>query len=150
MSPSRRPALRLLLVEDDEVDREAVERAVEEAAQLGLEEGFACQVHHARDGDEALALLRGGSQAPLPHPCLILLDIKLPRMGGLEFLACLRADPDLTDCVVFVLTTSEKPEDRAGAYRSHVAGYVSKRRVSEAPGALAGLLLAYWRLVDLP
>ncbi|MDQ8022788.1 MAG: response regulator [Moraxellaceae bacterium] len=150
MHASRRPALHLLLVEDDEVDREAVERAVEEAAQSGLQDGFGCRIHHARDGDEALALLRGGMQASLPHPCLILLDMKLPRMGGLAFLASLRADPALADSVVFVLTTSEKPEDRAGAYRSHVAGYISKRRVSEAPGALAGLLLAYWRLVDLP
>jgi CheY-like chemotaxis protein len=101
----------------------------------------------ARDGQAALEALRDGS---VRRPFLVLLDLNLPRMNGLEFLHALRADPELTDSVVFVLTTSRRDEDQTVAYRNHVAGYMVKSEVGESSKNLAALLTAYLRLVELP
>ncbi len=110
------------VVDDDEVDRETIQRSVED---LGLTN----PVRTATNGEEALAILRGeNGNSPLEGPYLILLDLNMPRMNGIEFLQEMRADPQLHRSIVFVLTTSNAEADRIAAYDSHVAGYILKAR----------------------
>jgi CheY-like chemotaxis protein len=131
---------RILLIEDNDVDIESVRRALEKHE-------IQNPLIVARDGQAALEALRDGS---VRRPFLVLLDLNLPRMNGLEFLHALRAGPELTDSVVFVLTTSRRDEDQTVAYRNHVAGYMVKSEVGESSKNLAALLTAYLRLVELP
>src|SRR5262245_50977634 len=108
----------ILLVDDDRVDVLAVKTALEE-------NNIANPVYVAEDGVKALELLRarGGPQdAPIPQPFLILLDLNMPRMNGIEFLKSLRSDPALRSSIVFVLTTSNDDRDRVAAYELNVAG----------------------------
>ncbi len=134
----------VLLVEDNEIDREAVRR------------GFAAQrisnpIVDAVDGLDALDILRGtNGRVPLQRPYLLLLDINLPRMSGLELLAELRADPALSDSIVFILTTSKREEDRVASYGHHVAGYIAKSDVGPGFVRLISMLDHYWRIVEFP
>lgn len=130
----------VLLVEDDQVDVELVERAFKNHR-------IANPLLVCGDGLAALEMLRAGQ---VPRPYIILLDLNMPRMGGLEFLKEVRADPGLSDSVVFVLTTSDDDADRCQAYRQHIAGYCVKSRVGADFLELTGLLKAYWRVVELP
>ena len=130
----------LLVVDDDEIDAIALERALRKLRLLNV-------VHRARDGLEALQRLRSGG---IPSPYIILLDLNMPRMNGLEFLHILRNDPMLTHAVVFVLTTSKSDEDLVAAYREHVAGYVLKQHMDRDFLEVIGLIEHYWRLVELP
>ena len=134
----------LLLVEDDLVDAEAIQRAFR---QHRIANPFVV----VRDGVEALAALRGEPGAPeVPNPRVVLLDINMPRMNGIEFLEALRADPALARTVVFVLTTSDRSEDKVAAYDNHVAGYILKSRAGADFLEVTRLLKTYWRLVELP
>ena len=74
----------------------------------------------------------------------------MPRMNGLEFLTELRADPELRDSIVFVLTTSRSDEDRVASYNLNVAGYIVKSDVGAGFVRLLGLLDHYWRIVEFP
>lgn len=133
----------VLLVEDDNVDAERVVRAFRKS-------GINHPVRRARDGIEALEILRGETDTPLERPYIILLDLKMPRMGGLQFLGCLREDPAIADAIVFVLTTSRNESDRCRAYLSNVAGYIVKSRTSGELVDVASMLDWYWRVVELP
>ena len=135
----------VLLVEDNVIEQEAVRRAFKR-------EHIGNPIITAVDGIEALALLRGGKGGveALPRPYLILLDLNMPRMNGLEFLTELRADPDLRDSIVFVLTTSRSDEDRVASYNLNVAGYIVKSDVGAGFVRLLGLLDHYWRIVEFP
>ncbi|MCA9623338.1 MAG: response regulator [Myxococcales bacterium] len=134
----------ILLVDDDNVDAMAVERAFKRAK-------IANPLHLARDGVEGLDMLRGkGGHEPLPKPYLIILDLNMPRMNGIEFLAELREDPNHRDAIVFVLTTSQADEDRAASYDKNVAGYLLKSKLGDGFLDLVELLDRYWRVVMLP
>lgn len=133
----------LLLVEDDLVDAEAIQRAFR---QQRIANPFVV----VPDGVEALAALRGESDVEVPHPRVVLLDINMPRMNGLEFLEELRRDPALSQTVVFVLTTSDREEDKVAAYENHVAGYILKSRAGADFLEVIKLLKVYWRLVEFP
>ncbi|WP_412062937.1 response regulator [Rubrivirga sp. IMCC45206] len=133
----------LLLVEDDAVDAEALQRAFR---QQRIANPFVV----VRDGVEALATLRGENGITVPHPFLVLLDMNMPRMNGVEFLEALRADPALSRTVVFVLTTSDRDDDKIAAYEHHVAGYILKSRAGEDFLDVVRLLKVYWRLVEFP
>ncbi len=112
------PSSGILLVEDDRVDVMTVQRALKRHA-------IAIPLHVARTATEALELLRDKGRARI-RPGLILLDLNLPRMSGIEFLQALRVDPALRDLRVIVLTSSNEPNDRAAAFRYEVEDYIVK------------------------
>ena len=109
----------ILLIEDDEVDVEAIRR-------LFAWRNIANPLHVASDGVAALRMLHGEDQSTIEQPCVILLDLNLPRMNGIEFLDELRRDAQLKDSVVFVLTTSNSDYDRLVTNSKYVAGYLLK------------------------
>lgn len=134
----------VLLVDDDVVDVMAIQRAFKQRR-------IANPIVHANDGVEALEHLRGtGGRAQIHRPFLVLLDLNMPRMGGLELLQHLRADPELRDSIVFVLTTSKADEDVVAAYGHNVAGYMVKSQVGEGFLRVTELLGAYWCVIQLP
>ena len=137
-------AVTVLLVEDDEIDAEAIDRAFKRAK-------IANPIVNVTDGIEALNTLRGteGKEA-LRRPYVILLDLNMPRMNGIEFLQELREDESLHDSVVFVLTTSDDDRDKVAAYKKQVAGYMIKSKAGEDFMQLIGMLDHYWRVVELP
>jgi CheY-like chemotaxis protein len=133
--------LNILLVEDDEVDVMNVRRAFERNR-------ITNPLFVATDGMEALAMLRDG-QVP-PQRRIILLDLNMPRMNGIEFLRQLRADPVLQYTPVVVLTTSNDERDRIEAYNLNVAGYLLKPVTFFNFVELMAALNKYWTLVELP
>lgn len=135
--------MKILLVDDDDVDVMAVRRAFRERR-------LDFSVVVARDGIEALAYLRGQSAHDSLASVVVLLDLNMPRMNGIEFLGVLRADPALCHTVVFVLTTSSAEDDRRAAYRHAIAGYLLKDRVGVSLAPLVDLLESYANVVELP
>jgi CheY-like chemotaxis protein len=134
----------LLLVDDDEVDIQGLKRAFAKS-RIGN------PITVARDGIEALEFLRGENGRPkLPKPHLILLDLNMPRMNGLEFLEVIRADEDLKSSVVFMITTSKAEEDKARAYGHHVAGYIVKQDPANTFMQAVALMEHYWKIVEFP
>jgi CheY-like chemotaxis protein len=133
-----------LLVDDDDIDREVVKRAFEKHQ-------IANPIVTAEDGEQALAVLRAPvSEGGIRRPYLILLDLNMPRMGGLEFLEALRGDEVLHDSIVFVLTTSDADRDKRAAYDHHAAGYLVKSNLGRGFSALADVLQHYTRSVEFP
>jgi CheY-like chemotaxis protein len=134
----------ILLVEDDEIDYKTVQRTFRDLK-------IANPLHRAHDGIEALEKLRGTPEHPaLPKPVIILLDLNMPRMSGLEFLTELRQDEALKRSIVFVMTTSSAEEDVAMAYSHNVAGYILKHNPAETFISAMCMLEHYWRVVELP
>ena len=132
--------IHILLVEDDEVDVMNVERAFEKAK-------IANPIYKAGNGLEALAMLRDGS-VPRDRR-LVLLDLNMPKMNGIEFLREVRKDPALSATTVVVLTTSNEDRDRVEAYRLHVAGYLLKPVTFPSFVDVMATLNKYWTLVEL-
>lgn len=136
--------IHILLVEDDDIDAEAVMRGFQS-------QRIANPFTWVRDGVEALAVLQGKEGYPIvPWPMMILLDINMPRMNGIEFLQTIRKDPELRRSVVFVLTTSARDEDMMAAYDEQIAGYLLKSRAGRDFVELIAMLDAYWRIVEFP
>jgi CheY-like chemotaxis protein len=134
----------LLHVEDDDICLMMLGRTFKKAK-------IANTIHTAHDGIEALDMLRGtNGREPLPRPYLILLDLNMPRMGGIELLMELRKDDELRKSVVFVLTTSDADEDKVEAYNLGVAGYILKANPAQAFLEATTLLDTYWRVVEFP
>lgn len=134
----------VLVVDDDEVDLMAIERSFRQRH-------IANDIVAAKDGVEAVAILRGGGgRPPLPRPYVILLDLNMPRMNGIEFLREIRQDPSLRDSIVFVLTTSESEEDRAAAYASNIAGFIVKSDAGRGFLATVEMIEHFWRVVEFP
>jgi len=129
----------LLLVEDDDVDAMAVARSFDKCR-------IANPLVRATDGLDALEKLRSGAVA---KPFVVLLDLQMPRMNGLEFLAEIRRDPALAEMVIFVLTTSKAEEDITAAYRQHIAGYFVKEESGRGFLEVVQLLDNYWHMVQL-
>jgi CheY-like chemotaxis protein len=133
--------LNILLVEDDEVDVMNVKRAFDRNR-------IANPLYVAGDGLEGLHMLRSG-EVPAERR-IVLLDLNMPKMNGIEFLRALRSDPALQLTPVVVLTTSNDERDKIEAYNLNVAGYLLKPvtfiNFVEAMAALN----KYWTLVELP
>lgn len=137
-------SLRILLVEDDDGDAIAVERTF-------LKAGIAQPAVRAIDGVEALEILQGTERLPrLPRPYLLFVDLNLPRLSGLQLIAAIRADPQLRDTVIFVLTTSNRVQDKKAAYALNISGYILKDKAGEDFQSLFNLVDAYRRIVELP
>lgn len=136
--------VQILLVEDDAVDAESMMRALRK---LNLNNALL----HARDGSEALDILRAdGDKGIAAAPYLIVLDINMPRMNGIEFLEALRADDVHRNAIVFVLTTSNAERDKLEAYKHNIAGYLLKSNGGKGYSDVVGMLEQYWRHVELP
>lgn len=134
----------ILLVDDDKVDAMAVKRSFRDLK-------IANPVIEAHDGIVALERLRGQNGfEKVPSPCLVLLDLNMPRMGGIEFLDEIRNDPLLRSLLIFVMTTSSAEEDRMRAYDKNVAGYVLKHRLGQSFLELISMLEHYWRVIEFP
>jgi CheY-like chemotaxis protein len=133
--------LNILLVEDDEVDVMNVRRAFER-------NNVSNPLFVAGNGLEALAMLRG-DEIPKERR-LILLDLNMPKMNGIEFLQELRRDPELRVTPVVVLTTSNDERDRIEAYNLNVAGYLLKPVTFSNFCDVMTALNKYWALVELP
>ncbi len=136
--------INILLVEDDEVDIMNVKRAF-------MKNKITNPLFIARNGIEGLDFLRGNNNTPAinPLPKIILLDINMPKMGGLEFLAELRKDPKLHPINVFVLTTSNEESDKITAYDLNVAGYIIKPIFFENFVNAVATLNSYWQLCEI-
>jgi CheY-like chemotaxis protein len=133
----------LLIVDDDDVTAESVARSLKRV-------GAKYRIVEAKDGREALDILRGKLDRRIAKPFVILLDLNMPRMNGFEFLEALRGDEQLRESVVFVLTTSEAYTDRVNAYEGYIAGYMVKASVGPQFTKLARLLTEYSQAVTLP
>ena len=139
--------LNILLVEDDEVDVMNVQRAF-------IRNQITSSIHHAGNGVEALEMLRGdqnsSSDGISRERLLILLDLNMPRMNGIEFLQELRQDPALQLMSVIVLTTSDEERDRVEAYRLNVAGYILKPVTFDKFVSVVSKLSEYWSMCEMP
>ncbi len=134
----------ILLVEDDEVDVMSVQRAFKKNQ-------ITNPLYVAGNGLEALAMLRGDGVPKLdPVPKIILLDLNMPKMNGIEFLKELRADEVLKPISVFVLTTSNQDSDRVNAYDLNVAGYILKPVELDKFIEAVNTLGLYWSWNELP
>lgn len=130
----------ILLVEDDQVDIMTVKRAMREA-------GIQNPLRVVNHGEEALTVLRDASQ---PRPGIILLDLNMPRMGGLELLGILKADATLKTIPVIVLTTSREDQDRLNSFSLSVAGYMIKPVDYPQFVGMMKIIHGYWSLSELP
>ena len=135
--------LTILLLEDDDGEAKAVLRAFRKSRILNY-------IVRVKDGLEGLEMLRKRLAEDIREPVVALVDINMPRMKGHEFVEAIRADSDLHELTVFMLTTSEDSNDIERAYDSHVAGYIVKERAGEDFLHLVNTLESYWRVVELP
>ena len=138
--------INILLVEDDEVDVMNVRRAFKKS-------NITNPLYVATNGIEALAMLRSNDGQPSEVPAvrrLILLDLNMPKMGGIEFLVELRSDPELRSSPVVVMTTSNQDQDRVEAYNLNVAGYILKPVTFTNFVELMATLNNYWTLCEMP
>lgn len=136
----RAEQVNILVVDDDEVSVMAIRRAMEQ-------HGVTNPVIVANDGLHALELLRDGA---VQHPRIVLLDLNMPRMTGIEFLAAIRNDPCFENLVVFIMTTSDQPQDILCAYAHQIAGYILKEDAYRSIGRAIEMLGIYLDTVVLP
>jgi CheY-like chemotaxis protein len=134
----------ILLVEDDDGDAKSVHRAFGAAKIVN-------PLVRAVDGIDALDILRGtNGRTKIAAPYILLVDLNMPRMNGIELIEALRQDPDLHKSIVFMLTTSIRDEDKVEAYDRNVAGYILKERAGHDFQRLVEMVRNYWRVVELP
>jgi len=134
----------ILLVDDDDVDVMSIERAF-------LKQHIKNPLIRASNGFEALELLRGtAEQQPIEQPVLILLDINMPVMNGIEFLQVIREDRELKHIPVVVLSSSDEERDVINAYNFNVAGYIVKPVDPEQFKAAIRIVDSYWMLCRIP
>ena len=133
--------LNILLVEDDMIDVMNVKRAF-------ARNHITNPLFVAGNGVEALRLLRSG-EIPSDRR-IVLLDLNMPRMNGIEFLRELRGDPELNATSVIVLTTSNNERDKIEAFDLNVAGYLLKPVTFSDFSELMVTLNKYWSLVEMP
>lgn len=130
----------ILLVEDDQVDTMTVKRALKEIHVTN-------PLIHLENGEEAVHYLRDSERE---KPCIILLDLNMPIMNGIEFLQVVKHDDYLRRIPVVVLTTSEEQQDKVNSFNLGVAGYMAKpvdyRQFVEVMRSID----AYWTISEMP
>ena len=129
----------ILLIEDDHVDAMIVKRAL---TQIKVPN----RLDIAVDGEEALALLKNPNHE---NPCLILLDLNMPRMNGLEFLDVFKQDATLKRIPVIVLTSSGETQDKINSFNFGVAGYFQKPIEYQQFVEIVKIIDRYWTLSEL-
>lgn len=130
----------ILLIEDDSVDAMTVRRAVKELHVTN-------PLEHVENGEEALAYLRDSSHK---RPCLILLDINMPIMNGIEFLQVFKNIPELKCIPVVALTTSDEQQDKVESFELGVAGYMRKPVEYQQFVDIMRTIDAYWTVSESP
>jgi CheY-like chemotaxis protein len=133
----------IMLVEDDEVDVMNIKRAFKK-------NNINNPLYLAGNGLEALEILRNCGTDEMPLPKIILLDLNMPKMNGIEFLKELRKDEKLHKLSVFVMTTSNKDNDILEAYNLNVAGYILKPLSMDKFMNAVATLSNYWQLCEYP
>lgn len=139
------PSIHILIVEDDDVDIQDIQRTFKKNKIVN-------PLHFASNGLEAFDMLygRNGVTKLTPTPKVIILDINMPKMNGIEFLKKLRADPDLKSMLVFILSSSNDERDIISAYDFNVAGYIVKPLQFDSFQQAIGILDLYWALIEFP
>jgi len=113
-------SVHILLVEDSPTDAGLAMEAFKDSKLLN-------NLAHVEDGTQAISYLRRENQySDAPRPDLVLLDLNLPTKGGREVLKEIKADPDLKDIPVIVLTTSDDDQDILNSYELHANCYITK------------------------
>lgn len=130
----------ILLVEDDQVDAMTVKRALKE---LRVTNPLA----HVENGEAALRHLRDPANK---KPCIILLDLNMPVMNGIEFLQVLKRDDQLKATPVVVLTTSEEQQDKLNSFNLGVAGYMAKPVDYKQFVEVMRSINTYWTISEMP
>jgi len=130
----------ILLVEDDSIDAMTVERALRDLRVVN-------PLIHKINGEEALEYLRGEGKG---KPCVILLDLNMPKMNGIEFLKVAKADEKLKSIPVIVLTTSQEQQDKVESFKLSVAGYMLKNVDYKKFVETIRTIDLYWTLSELP
>jgi len=134
----------ILLVEDDEIDVKAFQRAFKKL-------NITNPLHVESDGVDALTYLEHcENNNPEEMPSLVILDINMPRMSGLELLKKIRADERFHNLIVFMLTTSNDEKDKFEAYDLNVAGYMLKTDMGSGFQRAIQLVDNYWRVIEFP
>jgi CheY-like chemotaxis protein len=130
--------LKVLLIEDDTIEVMKLNRTI---STLNLKH----KIIEAHDGEQALAILKDGSSLP----DIILLDLNMPKINGIEFLKIVKNDPHLKYIPTIVLTTSNNKRDLLECYKIGIAGYVLKPLKYDDYVAKIEKLLAYWSINEL-
>lgn len=130
----------ILLIEDDSVDAMTVRRALKELH-------VSNPLEHAENGEEGLDYLRDQQRE---RPCLILLDLNMPVMNGIEFLQVLKTIPELKRIPVVALTTSDEQEDKVDSFELGVAGYMRKPVEYQQFVEIMRTIDAYWTISESP
>ncbi len=133
----RRP---VLLVDDDTIDAMTVKRSFRDLK-------VTHPLVHTLNGEDALAHLAAPGNTP---PWLILLDLNMPKMNGLEFLRVVKSDPELRKTPVVILTTSSKEQDITACFQLNVAGYIVKPIDYGTFVEIVRAVDLYWALNELP
>lgn len=134
----------ILLVEDDQLDVKCVERAFRI-------NGVSNPVHVASNGEEAMDYLNTCSRDQRAiNPCIILLDINMPVMNGIEFLTAYKAEDRFRHIPAVVLTTSREDRDRLESYKNGIAGYIVKPVVFSEFCKSIEKFKEYWTMCELP
>ncbi|PCJ56909.1 MAG: two-component system response regulator [Planctomycetota bacterium] len=136
--------VQFLIVDDDEVDREAIRRAFKTEKILN-------NIFEAENGVEAFEFLKSKNKNDLQNnPIIVLLDLNMPKMNGLEFLSKLRLDEDLKRTIVFVISTSDDDDDKIKAYDFNVAGFVKKGAINLSISKCIAMLNTYSKIIEFP
>ncbi len=130
----------VLLVEDDSVDAMTVKRALKD---LDIKNPLI----HALNGEEALEYLKSEDNN---KPCIILLDLNMPRMNGIEFLQVIKVNDNLKKIPVIVLTTSREERDKIDSFKLGIAGYMLKSIDYTEFVQIIKTVSLYWTLSELP
>jgi CheY-like chemotaxis protein len=135
----------ILHIEDDDIDSMVMERAFKSL-------DMPHQIIRARDGIDALNILRGNEvKVKLPSPPdIVIMDLNMPRMNGIEFLEQIRCDEALRHLHVYVITTSDDENDKRQAFKYNVAGYILKPVDLESFKQMLSALNNFWNISQFP
>jgi two-component system response regulator len=137
------PQVDILLVEDNQEDMELTLHALKK-------ENLANHIHVARDGEEALEFLQGKAASGKPLPKVVLLDLKLPKIDGMQVLKQIKSDPRTKAIPVVILTSSKEERDLCNGYQLGANSYIQKPVDFEQFRETVTKAGLYWLLINQP